>query len=604
MTQPGQADRFSLSNHKRLLIWIAVFAVTFSIAAALFIWAPFSSSGTGAVGSKGERIFEVVEEKNIAVPMSDGTILYANVYRPKGSGKFPVVLTRLPYGKDEPGFLTLLARGYARTGYVWVIQDCRGRFASEGQFEPFANEVKDGADTIDWVHQQRWCNGQVGMLGYSYPGYTCFAAAMGAKGKVAAIVPFITSANAYKMIYENGVFNFMMGMDWTASVWGKDNVDTAHIDLFKNVNAPLIKHDDQLNKDNPYYNSWIQHPTPDDFWAPLNLEPQLDTMNTPTLMIGGWYDVFSQSTIDAFTRINEAGGEAAKKTCLIMGPWTHGLREQVGTVDFGAKAKFMGLAKPIRQWFDVVMGGKGSMPFPKVSIYTMNADTWRQENQWPLPDTRYTKFYFHSKGKANSDAGDGFLNTEPPKQESPDKYLFDPKKPVPSAGGNLYPAVFAGAMDQKIVESRKDVLVYTTERLPHPIEVTGPITVTLYASTSALDTDFTVKLAAVNPSGEVINIQDGIIRAWYRHGLDNPQSIKPGEVEEYTINCRSTSYLFLKDQRIRVEISSSNFPRFSVNRNTGADQANDNKYVIAKQTVYHDKLRPSHITLPLIPPEK
>jgi len=276
----------------------------------------------------------------------------------------------------------------------------------------------------------------------------------------------------------------------------------------------------------------------------------------------------------------------------------------VGSVNFGPKTKFLGLAKPIRQWFDVVMGGKGSMPFPKVSIYTMNADTWRQENEWPPANTRYTKFYFHSKGKANSSNGDGLLNADAPEKEPPDKYRFDPRNPVPSAGGSLYPAVFAGAVDQQIVEKRGDVLVYTTKPLPHPIEVTGPISVTLYAATSGKDTDFTAKLAAVNENGEVINIQDGILRARYRNGLDDPQPVQPGKIEKYTIDLRSTSYLFLKDQRIRVEISSSNFPRFAVNHNTGDDPATDGQFVVAKQTVFHDELYPSHITLPLIPPEQ
>lgn len=542
-------------------------------------------------------------QKDVRIPMPDGAYLSADLYLPRGKATFPAILARLPYGKEDPGFLKMVAEALAARGVAFVIQDCRGRYRSTGNFAPFINEVSDGAQTVRWIRRQTWCNGRIGLIGFSYLGYTAWAAAVGTPEGVDFLVPITTTVTPYRMVYERGVLNYLLALDWTSTIEGQVNQPTEAFDWFKPRNTPLIQVDDQINKDLPLFNRWVRHPQPDAFWSAGDLLHQLPTVDAPVLFVGGWYDIFTKDTLSDFADAMKVGGEKMRASRLVMGPWSHSLRRQTGQVDFGQIAGFHVIAKAMFSWIDHHLDLAMMPPklLPRVSIFVMGENRWRGEEAWPLERTRYTDYYLHSDGGANTVKGDGRLTVKPPGDEPPDAFVFDPSKPVPTVGGCVYPPEHAGPKDQGAVEQRADVLVYTSAPLDQPLEVTGPVKVTLFAASSARDTDFTAKLVAVMPDGRTQNLQDGIIRARFRHSVTEPQMLTEGKVEKYTIDLWATSYLFAAGQRIRLEISSSNFPRFDVNRNTGNDPANDSVQVVARQKVFHETSHPSFVTLPVIP---
>ena len=339
----------------------------------------------------------------------------------------------------------------------------------------------------------------------------------------------------------------------------------------------------------------------------------MNEIAVPAYHLGGWYDIFVSGTLANYIDMRQraATEEARRGQKLIMGPWLHGpLRGVIGEVDFGFRASDASVLTYdiMWRWFDYWLKGidNGIMDDPPVRIFVMGRNRWREENEWPLARTVYTPFYLHSGGKANALHGDGVLSTKTPPAERRDQYAYDPRDPVPTRGGGLcchQGGLPPGAYDQRQIEERDDVLVYTTDPLEEDLEVTGPLKVVLYAASSAVDTDFTAKLVDVSPCGHARNIADGIVRACYRHSLRQPQLLAPGVIEEYTIHLGGTSNVFLARHRLRLEISSSNFPRFDRNPNTGHAVASEDEMVIATQTIYHDAQRPSHVVLPIIPQE-
>ncbi|MGI8855820.1 MAG: CocE/NonD family hydrolase [Thermomicrobiales bacterium] len=567
-------------------------------------------------------------DRNVPVPMRDGVVLFADVYRPSGPGPYPALLQRTPYDKQNGGSpFTLRAAG---SGYAVVVQDVRGRFESEGRFDAFVNERQDGYDTLEWLAAQPWCNGDVGMFGGSYVGLTQWQAAISGHPALKAMAPAITAADYHAgWAYQGGAFELGFNLSWTmgalalntvlrkrkedpaaeatfqALLTGADNLPTEFTRL------PLAGHD-ILREFAPYYDNWASHPTYDAFWADLDVSTRYDTLNVAALNIGGWYDIFIKGTIDNFTGMRATGPAALRdRQRLLIGPWNHGglaRGNPIGDYDFGTRSTGAVIdADGIQlRWFDRWLRGieNGAERESPVRLFVMGANQWRDEQEWPLARTEWQEWFLHSGGRANSLNGDGALSRELPAGEPPDSYVYNPRNPVPTLGGGLCcNAVFTmgGAYDQRPTEAREDVLVYTTPPLDQAVEVTGPVKLILRASSSAPDTDWTAKLVDVEPCGYARNLTDGILRARYRTSMREGTPITPGEVVEYEVDLWSTSNTFLPGHRIRLEVSSSNFPRFDRNPNTGEQPGRSTEMVSALQTVFHSSEHPSRLVLPVIP---
>ncbi len=573
----------------------------------------------------------IIIEKDIEIPMRDGCVLKGDLYRPDSNEKLPVLLNRTPYDKKFPliSSLTLDSIRAAQRGYNVVFVDCRGRFASQGTFTCFVDEPRDGYDTIEWLARQPFADGKVGMFGASYMGATQWLAATQAPPSLKAMVPSITASDYHNgWTYQGGAFALYFNVSWTMISLGlarlirerEENPAASEelatvmesIDhMCDRMDFMPLREFPMFRAGAPYFFDWLEHPYYDDYWRKLCIEEYYDKIAVPTLNIGGWYDIFQGGTIRNHLGMRAHGAsEAARSSRLMLGPWSHGLPLQslVGQVDMGFRSSPVSVDLDGMQldFFDGWLKGKqnGAAAGAPVRIYVMGLNQWREEKEWPLPGTEWRHYYLHSRGRANSAYGDGALSTEAPGSEPPDSFLYNPLDPVPTRGGGLCcyaNALAGGAFDQSMVEHRADVLVYSTEPLAENVEVTGPITLTLYASSSASDTDFTGKLVDVDQNGFARNLTDGIIRARVRESQSEPKLINPGKVYEFTIDMWSTSNLFKAGHRIRLEVSSSNFPRFDRNPNTGHELFVDAETRPALQTVMHERGFASYVTLPVIP---
>ena len=572
-------------------------------------------------------------ETNVAVPMRDGTILYADLYRPEGPGPFPVLLQRTPYDKSMPLSRTMLdPLKAARHGYVVVIQDTRGRYTSEGEFYPFRDDLHDGYDTVEWAASQPWSSGKVGMYGSSYVGATQWQAAKSCPPHLAAIAPRVTASNYHEgWTYQGGAFELGFNVSWTLGNLTLANFPSlaARRPIPQGSRVKLAQAVDTLEsafrflplKELPhlqdgladYFYDWLVHPDYDDYWQRLSIEEYHSRITVPALNIGGWYDIFLGGTLRNYLGMREQGAteEARRGQKLLIGPWQHGSSRGPGIAGdhyfgLGSDPLAIDLEGVLLRWFDCWLKGahNGIMDEPPVRLFVMGDNVWRDEQEWPLARAQSVKYYLHSQGKANSTNGDGALSPQPPGDEPPDVFLYNPADPVSTRGGPLCCHAYfmaGGAYDQQEIERRHDVLVYSTPPLERDVEVTGPITVTLWAATSAADTDFTAKLVDVCEHGCARNLTDGIIRARYRDSRSTPSLVEPGRAYGYTIDLWATSNVFKAGHRIRVEVSSSNFPRFDRNTNTGRRIAEDAELKPALQTILHSAQYPSHITLPIVP---
>ena len=547
---------------------------------------------------------------NVKVPMRDGVNLSADIYFPKEQkGPFPVVLSRTPYDNMTEGTVDS-GLFFAQNGYAFVAQDARGRNDSDGEFDPFRNEFDDGHDTVEWIGAHSWCDGNVGMVGGSYVGNVQWqAAAMGSR-YLKAIVPRVIGNNLHEAPqYQGGAFQLGWSALWAFRYDGRTRQDIFIYNweqLFRSL--PLKEFDKAGGKDVQFFQDWVAHPDNDDYWQALSIERRYGDVKIPVLHIGGWYDICVFGTLKNFVGVRERGGsEAARNNQqAILGPWIHAASTytHAGNVDFG-KASLLDLQEVELRWFDHWLKGvdNGAEQDAPLRIFVMGTDQWRDEQEWPLARTVYTPYYLHSGGNANSQQGDGTLSTQAPADEAPDEYIYNPEFPVPTRGGNTCcnpDLVPWGAYDQRPLEVRNDVLVYTSEPLGEDMEVTGPVIVKLFASTDGRDTDFTAKLVDVAPDGHAVNLCDGIIRGRYRESTATQKLLNPGEVYEFTVDLWVTSNVFLKGHRIRVDISSSNYPRFDRNPNTGNKFGQDSELRVAHQKVFHESARASHIILPVI----
>ena len=556
--------------------------------------------------------YEVLFESNVAMKTRDAVTLRADIYRPKADGKFPVLINCTPYDKRHPLYIPD-GIASAQRGYVFITQDARGRFDSQGEWYPFKYEAQDGYDTVEWAAALPYSNGKVAMTGISYVAVPQLLTAVAAPPHLVAIYPGITGSNYHSnWIYQGGAFSQLFSQEWAAGF--------AIADLSKRLKAAIPSLDSKRppieytlvnvgsTKDlGRYYYDWVAHPRYDDYWKQWSIEEHYDQIKVPALHIGAWYDLFMPGALRNYQGIKEHGGSAAARSGqrLVIFPGGHaGWRSaKVGEVDFGNSAIFDFTEYGLR-WFDWVMKGidNGMAQEKPVKLFVMGSNIWREEDSWPLGRAKNTRYYLHSRGHANTLNGDGSLNTKGAAEESPDQYIYDPDDPVPTHGGATGggPSI-AGPRDQRAVEARPDVLVYTTPAFDQDTEVTGPVSLEIFVSSSAVDTDFTAKLVDVWPNGFAQNLSDGILRARYRNSMERAELMKPGQIYKLTIDLSATSNVFLAGHKLRVQITSSDFPRFDRNLNTAADPEIATSSVKATNILFHDRNHPSALIVPVIP---
>jgi len=562
----------------------------------------------------------ILVELDVAVPMRDGTRLRANVYRPP-DGRWPVLLTRLPYGKDLPlGTAVLDPVQAARRGYVVIVQDTRGRLASEGDWQPFVNEAADGVDTIAWAAQLPFSDGQVGMYGTSYFGFTQWSSAVLDPPALKAMVPFLTWCDPLNgLAFRGGALELGLNAHWGLQM-GLDGLVRRFGDDPRALGAAiaaLCREIDQLGPNGyaslplaefgplcrqpvlPGFFDRIAQPMDPGPLEPLTIAGKHNQVDVPTFNVGGWYDIFLADTIANF----QAMHALKRPTKLLIGPWSHTrYQNPIGELNFGfgAQLGFINLQADFGRlqlrWFDHWLKGidTGMLAEAPIRLFVMGANVWRDEQRWPLERARDTPFYLRTNGELSSDA---------PGAESPDKYTYDPANPVPTHGGPLLmaPEFPTGPVDQRQIEARPDVLTYTTRPLERDTEATGPVRVQLWACSSAPDTDFVARLVDVYPDGRAYNLTDGIIRARFRDGTPAATLLEPGRPYVFDIDLWATSNVLKAGHRIRLQVCSSNFPRWDRNPNTGHEFGQDAELRVAQQTILHDAEHPSHIILPLLP---
>ena len=617
-----------------------------------FALVTFVALAPAALTADSHGTYDYTVMKDVMVAMRDGVKLATDVYLPTEGGvivadKLPVILTRTPYSKEGN---VSLGRYYASHGYAFVAQDTRGRYGSEGVWHMLNDDGRDGYDLAQWIGRQAWSNGKIGMIGTSYVGGTQHAMAMEKPPNLVTVIPVDAMSNLGHASMRNGGAFELRFWNWIYSIAGprgsRQSRDPATAQALREMmdnrrhyllNLPLRRGTTPL-KLIPEYEDWLvdamKNGANGPFWEQNNIiDFPVRYKDIPAYLVGGWYDSWGSNSTANFRVLSKT---IQGPVYLIMGPWIHGRQGESahGQVSFGSGAA---IADPLAwrlEWYDHWLKGKktavgNSEPFKtKVRIFVMGGGDerkdedgfkdhgghWRDEKEWPLARTRYTKYYLHTGGALST-------NSAKP-GAGPTTFTFDPRNPVPTIGGNISSnggILLQGAWDQKggphiwngqtpiPLSARNDVLVFQTDPLSQDLEVTGEIEVKLWASSSALDTDFTAKLIDVHPPNEDypgsfdMNIGDGIIRARFRDSINEEKLMEPKTVYEFTIKLYPSSNIFQKWHRIRVDISSSNFPRFDVNPNTGEPLNDHRRMVDARNTIYHDAGRPSHIVLPVIP---
>jgi len=555
-------------------------------------------------------VHRVTVTRNMMVAMPDGVRLATDLYRPADLAQAPTILFRTPYGK-EAGLNPKNYRALAGQGYVVAAQDTRGRFKSEGEFYPFVHEAEDGRATVAWITRQPWWNGRLGTAGGSYLGIVQYAMAPGSPEITALMTP-LSGAELGPLFQRGGVPSYLTMYFWTATTGDHHPPELSLGRIRKEISGlPISENDQRLGLPDAFYRDVLSPERLAKLLDQLDYQDQYQKVQAPALIVAGWYDLFTESAIQTWQKLRTEGRGAARESRLVIGPWAHTPRV-LWARKFGPEGKMPPEVIEALPWFDHWLRGVDNevADWPPIRYFLMGANEWRQASAWPLPGTVFTEYYFHSSGQANSCAGDGALSRERPDEEATDQFVYDPAHPVPTlGGGNLewqltqtWVIPNAGVFDQRKIERRRDLLCYTSAPLSEDLEVTGPIQVVVYAASSAQDTDFTAKLVEVLPQGKALNLQDGIIRARFRSGdLRRPELIEPDRIYAYTIDLSATANLFRRGSRLRVEISSSNFPRFARNLNTGEDPATATRMEKAEQTLYHDSARPSRIVLPIVP---
>lgn len=555
----------------------------------------------------------VTVERNVPCRARDGVTLRADVYRPANGGPYPALLMREPYDKNtaQTGSGYRHPSWWAHQGWVVVIQDCRGRFRSDGDFYPFVNEARDGYDAVEWAARLPGVDGRVAMYGFSYPGATQLLAATERPPSLVAICPGMTSSQYYEgWTYNGGAFALAFAANWAAglalytAMSAGEGPEITRLDRLVGSadwfsHLPLAEPPGLSPEDVPYYFDWLEHAAYDDYWRATAIDEDYSRIEVPGLHVGGWYDIFLEGTVKNFAGIECGAG----KQKLLVGPWQHGPWSPL--LGAGEAAGPAAVNEWQLRFLDEVIKGKPSGVFDAPATVYVLGDGWRDLDAWPPSGTETVDWFLHSAGSANSKYGDGVLSSEPPGDEPHDVFVYDPLAPVASAGGHsccddvLTPM---GPRSQHGIERWSDTLVYTSPPLGRDLDLIGDVHVTLHAASTAVDTDFTARLCRVDPDGESVNLKEGIIRARFRDSLSAPTPIEPGRVYEYRISLGPIAVRIAAGYRLRLDVSSSDFPQWDRNLNTGGPLGREGpeKAIVATQTVLHDRARPSWVTLPVV----
>jgi putative CocE/NonD family hydrolase len=581
-------------------------------------------------------------------PMRDGVRLATEVYRPAEPGRYPVVLTRSPYNRGVTSASNCDnadMRFFAAHGYVALNQDVRGTYRSEGRFRPMLQEARDGYDAVEWAASQPWSTSRVGMFGASYVGLTQWQAAISTPPHLAAIVPRVTASDYHdNWTYVNGVFDLWFAQSWNQLTFAPETfrrslmaagrppaeIDQRVAEWYAQSASELLSDSvwqlplssfDAFRDKAPWYSQWLRHPQYDEFWARMDVERQYQNVKVPALNVGGWYDIFQVGTVRNFLGMRDKAGSASARSGskLVMLSTAHAPAPStpptaVGDVDFGPNNTFDIDAASLR-FYDHYLKSvdNGVDDEPAVSLFVMvppdegttGSGFWVRGDTYPLPGTHTEHYALASGGHANTSAGDGQLTASSERGATSDSFVYDPLDPVPTLGGNMCckgDLLSPGAFDQSKVEQRDDVLVYSSAPLDRNVTVIGDTTVKLWAKTSAPDTDFTAKLVDVHPDGYAQNILDRIVRASLRESSKRaPSPVVPGRAYEYLFDLGNTATMFKPGHRIRLEISSSNFPHYARNLNNGLADGPPASARRAEQTVLHDAAHQSELLVPVAP---
>lgn len=572
----------------------------------------------------GHELMDVKIMYNVPVTTRDGVTLYADVYRPDDDLPYPAIVNRTPYLKDGVSPLAGYFRAnlMAGCGYNVVIQDVRGTGHSEGICDPAGHQDEDGYDTIEAIAKMPWCDGNVAMMGESYHGFSQLACARANPPHLKAICPFMTSWTKFPAIYDYGVFSpvlfgWISGRAMEREKYYPGQYSPEAIAQMQELGARM---DEQVAwlpmKDMPaanvegvpelqFHRDLLANIDNKAYMTAIGRVEGFEQTTVPTLNVTGWNDFLRDKTIYNFTQFQQRGGSEAcrKESRLIVGPWIHGDRLDgwIEGVYYGPEGsgEGFGMTWKLVEWFDRWCKGKETAftSGAPVKLFVMGKNVWRDEQEWPLARTQYTSYYLHSGGHANTCLGDGMLTETPCGAEPADHYDYDPMHPNPSSTGEPQKMMM---QDQRLLQNRPDVLVYTTPAFTEETEITGPICAELYASTSALDTDFCARVGVVRRDGSVYNLGARLVRGRYRNG-EVAEAMIPGEVYKFRIEAANTCIVLQPGEAIRLDITSSLFPDADRNLNTFGRVGYESEGIIAHQSVFHDREHPSALILPIIP---
>lgn len=544
-------------------------------------------------------------EREEQVPMRDGVQLATDVYLPKpsnGTASWPTILIRTPYSKSGvPLFLETAARFFVRYGYAVVAQDVRGRHESEGEWYPLLHELDDGLDTAHWVLGQPWCNGKLGLIGASYLTVTAWLIADQVPEAVKAMVLAVGSLDPYTVSYRRGMLKYDVIGSWMLAMHTKTLTlfDVRKFDPFVR-HLPPSGADEATVGTVPFYDDVLKHPGRDDYWSRY---PQgvAERARAPVLMLTGWYDFFLRSQISDFQKLG-----SRDRSRMLIGPWTHigGFFEDPDLY-YGNEAAAYHAVKYILEWFDMhLLGMEPQYKWGPVRTFAIGANRWSDSPTWPPPGSNTRTFYLGGEGTTKACRG-GSLGPSPAKENPSDRFIYDPRNPVPTVGGSLLAWVLgvrgypANAKDQMRVCTRNDVLSYLTEPLSRPLELAGPIEARLWVESTVEDTAFTAKLVDVSPSGPAVNIQDGITTLAYHDSESIPLRTEAGTIVEIVIDLQDTHWVLQAGHRLRLDVSSSNFPQYHRHPNRFGLFGDVSELLPATQTLHHDSDHPSrvHVTV-------
>jgi putative CocE/NonD family hydrolase len=544
--------------------------------------------------------------ETLMAPMRDGVRLATDVYRDSATTTAPVVLMRTPYNKDRG---KAAAERFAAAGYIAVVQDCRGKFASGGDFIPYNNEGQDGYDSIEWIGKQPWCNGRIGMWGSSYVGATQWQAAVEHPPGLVTITPTATWSSFYRNLYLGGAVRHTLIAKWASGHSRKPDGMAVTSDWNRTLlHLPLSEVDDQIGWPIPWLEAMLTHPEPAGYWKRLDLTGDMLDLTLPMQHVVGYYDFFSRESVNNFTRMQQLASDETtrKQQRLILGPWDHGSigKSKVGELDFGPDAQWDSTAATL-EWFDRTLKKDPhtpAAPLVPVRFFMMGENRWHESETWPPTGYETASFYFHSAGQANTRDGDGRLDPKAPAADEPvDRFQANPAAPVPACPVTEEQPLHAAKwspVDQREIEDRRDVLCYTTDALTERLSFAGNASAELFVSADTVDADWVVKLIDVHPDGSAYNLAVGIMRGSFRDSELEPQPLEPNEVYKITVDLGPIAAQLAPGHRLRVDVCGSYFPLFDRNSNTGAGPFSATT-AIATESVYHTSARASRILLPV-----